>query len=72
MSKYKNEIKSKINILLYIACFSLILGFSIMSTGERTFSIIILIITYLIIIPVAIIKTKNDWYYNRQRKDIFK
>ncbi len=41
-------------ILLIIAIIATIVGYSVMATGDKTVSIIILMISYLVLFPLAI------------------
>ncbi|HOD53561.1 MAG TPA: hypothetical protein PKJ08_03435 [Candidatus Cloacimonadota bacterium] len=51
---------SKLNlILLVLAAVLLVVGYGILNTGDRTISPVILIITYLLIIPFAFLYHKK-------------
>jgi len=51
---------TKINlIILVLAAVLLVVGYSILNTGDRTVSPLILIITYLVIIPLAFLYQKK-------------
>ncbi len=52
---------SKTNlIILILAIVLLVVGYIVLSTGDRTISPIILVISYVVLIPLAFLFKKND------------
>lgn len=47
-------------IILIMAILLLLVGYIVLSTGDRTISPILLIISYVVLIPFAFLLKKND------------
>lgn len=47
-------------IILILAIVLLVVGYIVLSTGDRTISPIILVISYVVLIPLAFLLKKND------------
>jgi len=61
--KIKSAISKRGYVFLIIALLLITVGYVIMSTGDRTISIIFLIIAYVLIIPISLLlpdKKKED------------
>jgi len=52
----KNDTLSKKSIIfILIAIGMLFIGFIVMSTGDKTFSVILLVLAYIVVVPLALL-----------------